>query len=466
MFRLAVFVIVFMFIVSGQAFSQDIMSVDQALEIAVNNYPGIKAFREELTIKDMEKKEALMMMFPRVKVNYGYYRLDEPQVLDIGQDLYLPVLNEASPPRFDSNGNIALDWDTRRPMFAYIPAEGITVGTQDNHSLSFEVTQVLFAGGSLYNNYLIKDNNKKSTDIETQKKIRDLKVKVIEAYYGVIASRQGVDVAKAAIASLQAHLNQAMAFYKAGVIAKNDVLQAKVKLAEQEQILITAENFMNTAEAGLNVSMARSMNEPVIIENDIKISKIEYTLEEAIESSMENRQEIKELDIYMDSASRGVKAAIGGYAPRIAASYTYQRYGADVNIVNDQWKVGLGLEWTLFGKLAEGGTAYTNVGKAKAVKSQVLLEKQRTADEIALQVKDAYLTANAAIAKMDVGSKSIELAEENLRIQTHKYNLQACTSTDVLDAQTMLDKSRIDYIKAKVDYATSLAKLKAAMGIL
>jgi len=69
---------------------------------------------------------------------------------------------------------------------------------------------------------------------------------------------------------------------------------------------------------------------------------------------MENRQELKELDIYMDSAKKGVKAAKGGYAPRIAAAYTYQRYGADIDIVNDQWKIGVGLEWTLFGKLAEG----------------------------------------------------------------------------------------------------------------
>jgi outer membrane protein len=466
MHKLIYCVAVCLVLISGQAYSQEIMTVEKALEVAVNNYPGIKALKEETTIKDLEKKEAMIRMLPRVKLTYGYYRLNQVPALQIGQDLYLPVLNDPTPPRFDDKGNIALDWDTRKPMFAYIPGQGIPVGTQDNHSLQFEVTQVLFAGGSLYQSYQMAKNNIKASDFETQKAIRELKVKVIEAYYGVIATRQGIDVAKGAVASVQGHLNQAMAFYKAGVLAKNDVLQAQVKLAESEQNLITIENLVNKAESGLNITLARPISEPVIIDNDIQTPLIEESLEEAIDISKKNRQEIKELEVYMDTTLKAVKAAKGGYAPRVAATYMYKRSGPDIEVKDDQWTIGVGLEWTLFGPLLEGGTAYTNVAKARAKQSQVLLEKQRKTDEVTLEVKDAYQTAFASKAKMEVGIKAIDSAEENLRIQKHRYNLQACTSFDVLDAQTMLDKSKIDYISAKAEYAKSVAKLKAAMGIL
>jgi outer membrane protein len=464
--RLIFCIAVCLVLISGEAYSQEIMTVEKALEVAVNNYPGIKAIREETTIKDMEKKEAIIRMLPKVKLTYSYYRLNEVPALQIGEDLYLPVLNDPTPPRFDDNGNIALDWDTRRPLYAYIPDQGFTVGTQDNHALQFEVTQVLFAGGSLYQSYQMAKNNIETSDLETQKAVRELKVKVIEAYYGVIASRQGIDVAKGAVASVQGHLNQAMAFYKAGVIAKNDVLQAQVKLAQSEQNLITVENLASKAESGLNVTLARPISEPVIIDNDIQTPLIEESLEEAIDISKKNRQEIKQLDIYMDTTMKAVKAAKGGYAPRVAASYIYKRSGPDINIKDDQWSIGVGLEWTLFGQLQEGGTAYTNVEKARAKQSQVLLEKQRKTEEVTLEVKDAYQTAAASKAKMEVGIKAIDQAEENLRIQKHRYNLQACTSFDVLDAQTMVDKAKIDYISARAEYAQSVAKLKAAMGIL
>jgi len=174
MHKLIYCVAVFLVLISGQAYSQEIMTVEKALEVAVNNYPGIKALKEETTIKDLEKKEAMIRMLPRVKLTYGYYRLNEVPALQIGQDLYLPVLNDPTPPRFDDKGNIALDWDTRKPMFAYIPGQGIPVGTQDNHSLQFEVTQVLFAGGSLYQSYQMAKNNIKASDFETQKAIREL----------------------------------------------------------------------------------------------------------------------------------------------------------------------------------------------------------------------------------------------------------------------------------------------------
>jgi len=466
MIKKAIITVLILFLISGELLSQDVMTVEDALREAVENYPGIKSIMEESTIKGMDKNEALIRMLPSVKFKYGYYRLNEVPALQIGSDAYLPVLNEQSPPRFDSSGNIALDWDTRRPLVAYLPGQGIPMGTQDNHSASIEITQVLFTGGKLYQNYQIAKDTVKSTDLQTETAIRELKVKVIQAYYSVVASRQGIDVAKSAVESLEAHLKQAMALFRAGQIAKNDVLQAQVKLAETEQGLITAENMAKKAESALNITMAKPVLDPVVIDNYIRTPPVGETLDDAIATALANRQEIKQLDIYMDSATKAIKAAKGGYSPNIAANYKYERKGPDINIEDDQWSIGVGIEWTLFGILQEGGTAYTNVAKARAKQSQALLQKQKKTDEVILEVKDAYLTTIAAKAKMEVGIKAIEQAEENLRIQKHRFNLQACTTTDVLDAQTMMNNSKIDYIKAQVEYAEAFAKLKAAMGTL
>lgn len=455
-----------LFFWAGYLGAEEPMNLETALAIAIENNPLIKATDEKVTIKKMDKYAARAWMLPKVQLSYGYLRLNKTPELDLGQDIYLPVLNDQSPPRFDSTGNIALDWDTRRPLYAYIPGQGIPYQPQDNYQLSLEATQVLFAGGALYNNYLIAKNEVQVSQIDKLKAIRELKTKVIEAYYGVIALRQAVEVTKAGVASVQAHVGQAQAFFKAGVIPKNDLLTAQVKLAEAQQSLITADNMAKTAEAGFNVALARNISDPVVIESDIPEPPLEESFETLVDTAMKNRQEIQTLELQVDSTQRAITAALGSFSPRVAATYKYSRTGEDPDVPDYSWSIGVGLQWTLFGPLDEGGTSYSNLEKAKAAHSAALYVLQSQKDQVTLEVKSSYLSALEAKAKMEVNIMAIDQAEENLRIQKHKYNFQAATSTDVLDAETMRARAKIDYIRAKTNYTMAIANLHASMGIL
>lgn len=464
--RIVLWVVCLCMMGAGVVYAEEPLSLEAALGVAVQANPLIKAGEENVTMTRMDKQAALAKMLPSVTLSYGYLRLNENPNLSIGQDIYLPVLNEQKPPRFDGTGNIALDLATGRPLVAYIPDQSFPLGTQDNYQLSVEATQVLYAGGALFNNYRVARNTERISAIDKLKDVRDLKSKVIEAYYSVIAARQGLTVAKEAVASVNAHVGQAQAFFKAGVIPKNDLLTAQVKSAETQQSLITAERWVQTFEAGFNVALARPISTPVVIEGEIPEPPLEGPLETLIETALKNRQEIKTLELQADSARMAVNTARGSFSPRVAATYKYERKGEESDIPEASWSVGVGLQWTLLGPLAEGGTSLTNLTKAKAARLGVEYLLQGKKDEVTLQVKSDYLVAQEAKAKMEVGIMAIEQATENLRILKHKYNLQAATSTDVLDGQTMLNKAKTDYITARAEYATAIAKLHASMGIL
>jgi outer membrane protein len=64
-----------------------------------------------------------------------------------------------------------------------------------------------------------------------------------------------------------------------------------------------------------------------------------------------------------------------------------------------------------------------------------------------------------------VAEKAIEQAEENFRINRERYKEQVATSTDVIDAQTLLTKTKSDYYNALSDYNIALGTLERAMGI-
>ena len=68
--------------------------------------------------------------------------------------------------------------------------------------------------------------------------------------------------------------------------------------------------------------------------------------------------------------------------------------------------------------------------------------------------------------QLRVTRKIIEQAEENYRMNEERYKEQVSTSTDVLDALTLLTRARSDYTTALGDYNIYQARLERAMGTI
>jgi outer membrane protein TolC len=58
----------------------------------------------------------------------------------------------------------------------------------------------------------------------------------------------------------------------------------------------------------------------------------------------------------------------------------------------------------------------------------------------------------------------VSQAEENFRINEERYKGQVATSTDVLDALTLLTQARTNYYSALSDYNVAKARLARSIG--
>jgi outer membrane protein TolC len=380
----------------------------------------------------MDKKSQFAKMLPTADLSYGYMRIDDVQ------SMTLPL-----------------------PQ----PMQSITVplSQKDNYKFDIEAKQVLFAGGALYNNYLIAKNDYLVSEQDRQKFIRILKLTVIDTYYGVIKARQQRELAKSNVATVKSHLDVANAFFNQGMIPKNDLLEAQVKYAQSEELLITAENAVKITEANLNILLQRNLMEEVNIDSEIPITSIDLTFDQSLAAAMESRQEIKTAKLQVENSSKGINLARSTFMPSVAATYTYERTGEDPNTDDyNTWKAGLGLTWNLF----SGGSSYWNYNKAKYMNSKAGYLLESLKNQVTLEVKNSCLNIEEATSRLQVAEKTIAQAEELARIQKDRYNLQVATTTDVLDAQTLLIQAKNNYLTARADHARAIAALKASMGTL
>jgi len=114
----------------------------------------------------------------------------------------------------------------------------------------------------------------------------------------------------------------------------------------------------------------------------------------------------------------------------------------------------------------EWGKTKFRVDASRARENQAIGTARELNDQITLEIKNAYLILQETEQQIAVWQKVIEQAEENFRITQERYKERVATTTEVLDAQTLLTKAKSEYANALGDYNISYAKLQRATGTI
>ena len=83
-----------------------------------------------------------------------------------------------------------------------------------------------------------------------------------------------------------------------------------------------------------------------------------------------------------------------------------------------------------------------------------------------LQTRQAWLDTRETQKRIQVTSKAIAQAEENLKVSRNRYHSGLSTNTDVLSAATLRIKSQYNHANARYDKLLAILHLKRATGEL
>jgi outer membrane protein TolC len=104
----------------------------------------------------------------------------------------------------------------------------------------------------------------------------------------------------------------------------------------------------------------------------------------------------------------------------------------------------------------------------QAVQSRTQAEEKlrMTEARIRLEYQTADNDARIALERIRTAETAVTSGEENLRINKNRYQEHVGTATDVIDAQTLLTRTRTEYHRAVFDYQVAVARIKKAKGEL
>jgi len=358
-------------------------------------------------------------------------------------------------------------YPTLSAQYSYMHQPDEVYTLPDLFTYGVKAEQPLYKGKSLVTSVKQAELSLETSKLVIEQVTNNLVFEVFGRYYELLRALKLEEEARQSVLRLQSHSKDAKAFYEAGLIPKNDMLQSEVELAQGEQDLVDAENVSAMAKSRLNVLMERPVGALLNIEESDKYTIQDISWDEVIEKARANRAEIAQSDKAVKIAENDIVLKKAPYLPSVTLSASYDRVGDDIGAAPSPgfpselktvkamatWQL-----WTWLKDRDEVHAAEKNLQKAKKAVT-------RTTNEVTLDARNSYLRLEQAAKRIKVSEKAIEHAKENYRINQAQYQAQLTTSTDVLDAQTLLSQAMTNYYDALYGYQLALAAIDKSKGL-
>ncbi len=406
------------------------LNLKEALRLAWKANPDLRVSRLEVLIADQEIVRARSAFLPKVRS-------------EVNQTMY------------DLGTMIQVEGG---------PASGISFPTTDNNFWTSRVTvdQTVFNFWGNSSRYQAAILGKVATRLDTAQTRDNIFLMVCQGYFRVLRGEKLVQVARQEITQLSDQLYDARNLYEFGLTTYNDVLQAEVALADAKQRLITAKNDVVNAKSALNKLIGLPIPTPITLAEESGLAAPQLKLAAAADLALDKRPDLRAATQRLEQGEKQVTQVKSQHFPRFYAQAGHFWQQNDAWVHDSQWFAILGFQWNMF----TGLDTQAQVRQAQEKVEQLKIKRQDISDQVRLDVQDAYLALQETAERIQVTEKAVAQGKENLRLNRERYQEQVGTATEVVDASTLLTRTRVNFFNARYDHQLAKAQFLWALGAI
>ena len=299
---------------------------------------------------------------------------------------------------------------------------------------------------------------------------RALRRDITIAYVDWLKARNSVEIVSASEALLRENLRVNQSLHENGKITEDQVLRARAELLAVEQQEREMKNLASQARSYLNFLLNRDLTaeiEPSVAPTTLKAG--DTALERLWANALARRPEVAQVEGLREASEQQVRIARHRKWPTLSI-------GIDAGTQGDGYRVGDGYNfgvaslvftWRLF----DGGADSARVAQARAAERQLILREEEIAQQIRLEVQQAYDRLQSARDSLATAEARADAARAAFRIASRKRDEGVINQVEFIDARSTLTSAelnlaitRFDVLarRAELEYATSAGELPVA----
>lgn len=410
--------------------AQKVLTLEQALEMALDNNSTVKNARLDETIAQKKIWETTAIGLPQINAEGSFQNF-----IDIPTSV-LPAnaFNPAAP-----EGELV----------------GIQFGTDYNMSGSITVSQLIFDGRyivGLQATRAVKD----LYELSSKKTEQDVTKSVSMAYYTVVVTQSTILTLEESLIELNTIYGASQLIADAGMIEQTDVDQLSINVRTLENNLESVKAQLNIAKNFLKLEIGMGLDEPIEVSESLDdyVAKVRTDNFSEFNSSSNINYLLLENQLKLNQLSMKNEKAFA--LPTLGAFFTHQQQA----LRNDFDFFESGKPWypsTIWGvKLSipifSSGSRLSKISQAK-------LEMEKTQNN--LDNLDAGIKVQFLKAKMDFDNalRTLETEEKNLEVTQKIMKNVEIKFKESIASSIQLSQSQTQYLAAKANYISAAYKL-------
>jgi len=463
------------------------LTLKDSLIIALNSNYDIRIAKMDPTIKEKDIKIAKSEFDPLLSVtgesedsetasNSGVLVGVGGSPTDFRQDTN--SLNATLETLIATGATVTMEFDVSQQF-----VDPVSIFTLNNPVAESEVTAkftqpILKNAGIFYNrsDIHIARNDKKRSTLELKETAIEVINSTQKAYWELVKSIEELRVRRKSLERAEDLLKKNKIQVKVGTLAPIELLVAEEGVTSQLEGVVVAENDIKDKEDDLKQIMNLSNN---ALLSDVSIAPLDrasfevhnISLQESIETALENRPEVFEQGLDIENARIKVMQKKNQLLPKLdfEAGIRYQGLAGNKGNAIDR-ALSQDFQSEFYGIMFEvplgNREARSNYSKAKLEERQTIFNTRKIRQEIVVEVRKAVRQIKTNAERIKASKKAKELSQERLVAEEKKFKVGRSTSLEVIRAQADLAVSEGRATNALVDYQISLGDLDAVLGTI
>ena len=410
---------------SASAFSQDVLTLEEAIRIALENNYNIKIVQNSERIAGNE--------------------------LSRGNAGFLPTINLNSAKTFQTA-------DTYQEQFSGDFRE-IDGAKTESFNASATANWTIFNGLGMFYTYERLEKQKEAAMLESKVQMENLVAQMLSSYYTVAVEIERIKVLNNTIQLSERRLEIARNKYEIGKASKVEYLAAQVDYNTDKTLLVTEEQLLYQAKVDVNNLLSRAIGTDFTVTETIDINS-DLLLPPLLESAnmknpllLQSQRQLNIAHLQMQEIQSerypGI-SLIGGYF------YNLNNSQAGFFAINQQngYNYGVTASWSIF----NGLNLNRRIQNAKIQVESVELGNEALKLSLEADINKAFLAYQTNINLIEIERSNLEVARENEEIALERYQLGNYTSLELREAQINAVQAESRLINAA--FSTKLAEIE------
>lgn len=416
----------------GQA-GQVELTFDDALAMALANNEGLKVTQQQVRESQGRVAEAKAGFLPSVDLSFVYTPAQRFPLIRIPAGIF---------------------GDEEQTFQAAFTRRNI---------MQVELNQPIYTAGRLQNAYGIQAASLDASSLQLERARQQLQYQVVETFYAALMNEQGVRVAEEQVTLATRQLELAKTRFDAGSVARLDVLQAEVELANARARRIQAGAAVATAYQALRTVLSLPQSQTLRLRGSLD-ERPEPITRDTLRATIPTRPDLRVFAARRVMAEHAVNLANAETKPSLALTGNLQYQDDGVNNLlrtdNQSYTLGIALRVPLFAQ----PTAAARRVVADAQMRQTEHGLNAATDAARLEAESAFTSFEAADEVVTTQEKALELARESVAIAQTSYENGVITSAELSDVQVRLLQTEFFLLQAKYGRIVAAAQARLASG--